>query len=271
MPASSRPDDALAALAGPVGSKATWRRAALAAAAALALLAGVPGSQAPPTPDRPLAPVAGGWTDEPRAASLAATATGSTESGAEGGQAEQFYFVLPDRFANGDPGNDTGGYPGDRLQTGLDPTDKGFYHGGDLKGVLDRLDYIEGLGTTAIWLAPVFKNNPVQGSGADVSAGYHGYWITDFTALDPHFGTEQDLNRLIREAHRRGIKIFLDVITNHTADVIRYAQNQYAYRSKADAPYKDANGRPFDDRAYAAGDRGFPPVNAFPGWRPARS
>ena len=181
MPASSRPDDALAALAGPVGSKATWRRAALAAAAALALLAGVPGSQAPPTPDRPLAPVAGGWTDEPSAASLAATATGSTESGAEGGQAELFYFVLPDRFANADPGNDTGGYPGDRLQTGLDPTDKGFYHGGDLKGVLDRLDYIEGLGTTAIWLAPVFKNNPVQGSGADVSAGYHGYWITHFT------------------------------------------------------------------------------------------
>ena len=241
----------------PVANK-TWRRAALAAAAALALLAGAPGSQAPPTADRPLAPVAGGWADEPSAASLAAVAAAKDDTG----RAEQFYFVLPDRFANGDPGNDTGGYPGDRLQTGLDPTDKGFYHGGDLKGVLDRLDYIEGLGTTAIWLAPVFKNNPVQGSGADVSAGYHGYWITDFTALDPHFGTEQDLNRLIREAHRRGIKIFLDVITNHTADVIRYAQNQYTYRSKADAPYKDANGRPFDDRAYAKGDRGFPPVNA---------
>ena len=83
-----------------------------------------------------------------------------------------------------------------------------------------RLDYIAGLGTTAIWLAPIFKNQPVQGSGSDVSAGYHGYWITDFTRVDPHFGTEADLKDLVDRAHRRGIKVFLDVITNHTADVI---------------------------------------------------
>ena len=67
---------------------------------------------------------------------------------------EQFYFVMADRFANGDPTNDTGGLAGGRLDHGFDPTDKGFFHGGDLAGLLDRLDYIEGLGTTAIWLTP---------------------------------------------------------------------------------------------------------------------
>ena len=71
---------------------------------------------------------------------------------------EVVYFVLPDRFENGDPRNDRGGLKGDRLQTGYDPAAKGFYHGGDLKGLTARLDYIQGLGATAIWFAPVFKN-----------------------------------------------------------------------------------------------------------------
>ena len=167
-----------------------------------------------------------GPTSPPTAALAAA--------GAPRRKAEQFYFVLPDRFANGDTGNDRGGLTGDRLSTGYDPTDKGFYHGGDLKGLIDKLDYIQGLGTTAIWLAPVFKNRPVQGSGADASAGYHGYWITDFTQVDPHFGTNDDLKRLVDAAHQRGMKIFLDVIANHTADVIDYAENQYAYLRQGD-------------------------------------
>jgi pullulanase-type alpha-1,6-glucosidase len=230
------------------------RRLALASLLALALLATAPGST-PPPPDVASAPDAlGQWSSEPSSASLAKA------GGARRG--EQFYFVLPDRFANGDPGNDRGKLPGDRLSTGYDPADKGFYHGGDLEGVIDRLDYIQNLGTTAIWLAPVFKNRPVQGSGADVSAGYHGYWITDFTEIDPHFGTKDDLKRLVRLAHQRGIKVYFDVITNHTADVIRFAQNQYGYRNKADHPYRDAAGRPFDDRDFADGTRGFPAVNA---------
>ncbi|WP_250037170.1 pullulanase-type alpha-1,6-glucosidase [Paractinoplanes maris] len=161
---------------------------------------------------------------------------------------EQFYFVLPDRFANGTKANDRGGLSGDRLATGLDPADKGFYHGGDLAGVIDKLDYIQGLGTTAIWLAPVFKNRPVQGTGDDVSAGYHGYWITDFTQVDPHFGTNDELKKLVRLAHQRGLKVYLDIIANHTADVIRYAEAKNDYMDKATSPYKDAQGRPFDDR-----------------------
>jgi glycosidase len=71
---------------------------------------------------------------------------------------EVIYFVMPDRFENGDPSNDRGGLTGDRLKTGFDPASKGFYHGGDLKGLTNRLDYIQGLGATAVWLTPIFKN-----------------------------------------------------------------------------------------------------------------
>ncbi|MFF7636413.1 pullulanase-type alpha-1,6-glucosidase [Kitasatospora sp. NPDC008050] len=164
---------------------------------------------------------------------------------------EQYYFVLPDRFANGDTGNDTGGITGGRMDNGFDPTDKGFYHGGDLKGLIGKLDYIKKLGTTAIWMAPIFKNKPVQGTGDAASAGYHGYWITDFTQVDPHFGTNAELKQLIDKAHTMGMKVFFDVITNHTADVIDYAQGSEDYRSTGAYPTLDADGRPVDTTATA--------------------
>ncbi|MGA8980362.1 MAG: alpha-amylase family glycosyl hydrolase, partial [Pedococcus sp.] len=179
---------------------------------------------------------------------------------------ERYYFVMADRFANGDKGNDLGGLTGDRLATGYDPTDKGFYHGGDLKGIQGKLDYIKGLGTTAIWLTPSFKNKPVQGSPGNESAGYHGYWITDFTQVDPHLGSNADLKALIAAAHSKGMKVFFDIITNHTADVISNQEKQYTYRDKTAFPYKDADGTVFDDRAYA-GKPGFPtmdPKTSFP-------
>lgn len=175
---------------------------------------------------------------------------------------DQFYFVMPDRFANGDTSNDEGGLTGSRLSTGYDPTDKGFYQGGDLKGLTKRLDYIKGLGTTAIWMAPIFKNQPVQGTGKDASAGYHGYWITDFTRVDPHFGTNKDLETLISKAHAKGMKVFFDVITNHTADVVDYEEKSYGYLSKGAFPYLTKDGKPFDDADYADGRHGFPSVDA---------
>ncbi|MDQ2624121.1 MAG: alpha-amylase family glycosyl hydrolase, partial [Actinomycetota bacterium] len=165
-----------------------------------------------------------------------------TEPVRQAGDGETFYFVMTDRFANGDGSNDTGGIAGDRLDHGFDPTDKGFYHGGDLAGLHANLDYIEGLGTTAIWLTPSFLNRPVQGTGAAASAGYHGYWITDFTQIDPHLGTNAELEALIADAHDRGIKVYFDIITNHTADVIDYAEGQYSYIDKATDPYRDASG-----------------------------
>jgi len=179
----------------------------------------------------------------------------------QAGDGEQFYFVMTDRFANGDPSNDTGGLDGDRLVTGLDPTDKGFYHGGDLAGLHANLDYVEGLGATAIWLTPSFLNRPVQGTGADASAGYHGYWITDFTQIDPHLGTNAELEALVADAHDRGIKVYFDIITNHTADVIDYAEGTYGYIDQATSPYRDANGDTFDPGDFA-GTGAFPDLDA---------
>lgn len=152
---------------------------------------------------------------------------------------ETIYFVLPDRFENGDTANDRGGLTGDRMRTGFDPTHKGFYHGGDLKGLTARLGYIQGLGATAIWLGPVFKNKPVQGAPGQESAGYHGYWVTDFTRVDPHLGTDADFKALVDAAHARGMKVYMDIITNHSADVIHYAEcpgRACDYRSRADYP-----------------------------------
>jgi alpha-amylase len=204
--------------------------------------------------------------------SVLAVGLGVVPAGAERGAAarhslrgpvtdENFYFVMADRFENGDTGNDLGGLPNDPLVSGFDPTRKGFYNGGDLKGLRSRLDYIQGLGTTSIWLTPSFKNKAVQLEDGP-SAGYHGYWITDFTQIDPHLGTNDDLGALIDDAHRRGMKVYFDIITNHTADVISYAEGaRKSYTSKDVAPYTTATGEVFDDRDYAGKSR-FPALDA---------
>ena len=88
---------------------------------------------------------------------------------------ETLYFVLTDRFYNSDSSNDKGGLGGNRLEHGYDPFDKGFFHGGDLKGLEAKLDYIKDLGATAIWLAPIFTNKVVQGPKGMESSAYHGY------------------------------------------------------------------------------------------------
>ncbi|MDE0933575.1 MAG: alpha-amylase family glycosyl hydrolase, partial [Novosphingopyxis baekryungensis] len=131
-------------------------------------------------------------------------------------EAEIVYFVLPDRFENGNRANDRGGLNGDRLTTGFDPAAKGFFHGGDLAGLTDRLDYLQGLGITAIWFSPIFQNKAVQGPKGGESAGYHGYWITDFTRPDRHFGSPADFQTFVNAAHARGMKVYMDIITNHT-------------------------------------------------------
>jgi len=181
------------------------------------------------------------------------------------GSDEQFYFVMTDRFDDGDEANNTAGLGDDPLVSGFDPTDKGFFNGGDIAGLRSRLDYIEGLGTSAIWLTPSFKNRPVQGKGENASAGYHGYWITDFTQIDPHLGTNAELESLIADAHERDIKVYFDIITNHTADVIDYEEQQYSYIDKATSPYTTAAGEPFDPADYA-GTGEFPALDqtSFP-------
>ena len=152
------------------------------------------------------------------------------------------------------------GSRGTRLQHGFDPTNKGFYKGGDLRGLLDRIDYIQDLGTTSIWLTPSFKNKAVQLEDGP-SAGYHGYWVTDFTQIDPHLGTNAELAALVDAAHARGMKVYFDIITNHTADVIGYEEGaRTAYVPKDVEPYRTASGTPFDDRDYAGTDT-FPPLD----------
>jgi glycosidase len=177
---------------------------------------------------------------------LAAAATSAPDYRARLPQDEVIYFVLPDRFENGDPSNDRGGLPGDRLATGFDPAHKGFFHGGDLKGLASRLDYIKGLGATTVWLTPIFTNKAVQGPKGQESAGYHGYWITDFTHVDPHLGNDRDFKAFVEAAHLKGLKVYMDIVVNHTADVIQYAECKNSlecpYRSIADYPYQRRGG-----------------------------
>lgn len=185
-------------------------------------------------------------------ASAPALATPAPAARPAGG--ESIYFVLPDRFANGDAGNDTGGLTGGRLQTGFDPADKGFYHGGDIKGLIGQLDYIKGMGFTAVWVGPVFKNKAVQGAPGQESAGYHGYWITDFTQVDPHFGTNAEFAALVGAAHARGLKVYMDIVVNHTADVIQYRE----VPAGTAAPYRDRANYPYGRK----GGLGGPAINA---------
>jgi glycosidase len=135
-------------------------------------------------------------------------------------QDEVFYFVLPDRFHNGKKYNDMGDKNRPISYGGLDPDSKWAFHGGDIAGLETKLDYIEGMGVTAIWMTPLLRNRAIQPDGF----GHHGYWVVDFTEIDPHFGSNDDLKSLIAEAHKRDIKIFFDIITNHTADVIKYEE-----------------------------------------------
>ncbi len=131
------------------------------------------------------------------------------------------YFAIVDRFADGDRDND-----GD-----VDLTSKSTFHGGDLKGLTQNLDEIASLGVTALWITPVVKNIPGFVSGAGFPDwGYHGYWADDFNKLDPRFGTEEDLKALVEAAHRRGIRVLLDVVYNHAGYNTQYLRNSRTRR-----------------------------------------
>lgn len=132
-------------------------------------------------------------------------------------QDEIIYHVMLDRFTNGDSSNDDG-EPGTLYSGNLDPTQLHYYHGGDLKGVQDRLDYLAGMGITALWLSPVYKGI----ASVDGLPNYHGYMISDFLSVDPHLGGDQALHDLVDAAHARGIKIFLDAVMSQTTNAITY-------------------------------------------------
>lgn len=137
---------------------------------------------------------------------------------------EVLYFVLLDRFADGDPSNNRG----------VDRRNPGGWHGGDLKGLTQQLDELKDLGVTALWINPVqlqqARGMPAQAPGTPsfTHEGFHGYWIHDFEQLDPHFGTEADLKSLVAQAHRRGIKVLLDVVVNHAGYTSSYTGRKTA-------------------------------------------
>lgn len=127
---------------------------------------------------------------------------------------DQFiYFLLVDRF---DDNKQHKPYGTASAAHGRDAKEGGQFQGGNIKGVIRRLDYIRGLGCTAIWLSPIFKNR------VDLKDSYHGYGVQDFLEVDPRFGTFEDLRELTREAHARGMYVIQDVIFNHTGDVWGY-------------------------------------------------
>jgi glycosidase len=123
------------------------------------------------------------------------------------------YLLMPDRFANGDPANDA--FPGLR-DPAADRTNKFARHGGDLKGVEDRLDYFSRLGVTTLWFTPVTENDmPRMREGNWDMAGYHGYWFTDHYAVDRRLGGNTAYRSLVDKAHAKGLKIIQDAIYNH--------------------------------------------------------
>ncbi len=143
-------------------------------------------------------------------------------AGAADWSREVLYFVLIDRFADGDATNNRG----------VDRRNPGGWHGGDLKGLTAQLDELRDLGVTALWINPVqlqqARGMPAQAPGAPafVHEPFHGYWIHDFEAIEPRFGAADDLKRLVDEARARGIKVLLDVVYNHTGYTSKYADRR---------------------------------------------
>ncbi|GAA5218736.1 alpha-amylase [Corallincola platygyrae] len=125
------------------------------------------------------------------------------------------YFVLTDRFENGDPSNDNS-YG--RQKDGKDEI--GTFHGGDLKGLTAKLDYLDELGVNAIWLsAPYEQIHGWVGGGirGDFKHyAYHGYYVLDYTKVDANMGTEEEFRTFVDEAHKRGIRVVMDIVMNHT-------------------------------------------------------
>jgi len=143
-------------------------------------------------------------TEGSAAASEAAAGTGSAEGMPGPGNTrpginenDLIYFVLTDRFYDGDTSNNEG----------ADKNDPSGYHGGDFQGIIDKLDYIKDLGFTTIWISPVVKNQ---------IRGYHGYWAIDFYKTNEHFGDMAKLKELVNTAHSKGIKVMFDFVVNHT-------------------------------------------------------
>ncbi|MDB2462538.1 cyclomaltodextrinase N-terminal domain-containing protein, partial [Algibacter sp.] len=133
---------------------------------------------------------------------------------------DAIYLITPDRFANGDPSNDI---DKDLLEKTIDRTDDYARHGGDIRGMIDHLDYIFDMGFTTVWPSPLLMNDMEVGS-------YHGYAITDFYKMDPRFGTLEEYKELALEISKRGMKLVMGQVANHCG---------IGHWWMADLPFKD--------------------------------
>ena len=148
--------------------------------------------------------------------------------------ADVLYLIMPDRFARGSKTTEKDIAAAQKLLDfkTVDARDKpNARHGGNIAGIEEHLDYLDSLGITAIWVCPVLENDMPGGS-------YHGYATTDYYRIDPRFGTNEDWNRLIAEAHKRGLKVVMDMIFNHSGS---------EHPWMADSPSKDWYNNPDGD------------------------
>ncbi|HMK08813.1 MAG TPA: glycoside hydrolase family 13 protein [Anaerolineales bacterium] len=160
-----------------------------------------------------------------------------------------FYQIFPDRFANGDPAND----PADVQPWGSPPTNTGF-QGGDLRGIADRLDYLTDLGVTAIWLNPIFA-----------AGSNHRYNTADFRAIDDRLGSDADFTRLVDEVHRRGMRLLLDGVFNHTG------RGYFAFRDLLDRGEESAYRDWYHVRHFPLDAFGDEPAENYLAWWNIRS
>ncbi|MEY3856143.1 MAG: hypothetical protein RJA45_613, partial [Actinomycetota bacterium] len=156
---------------------------------------------------------------------------------------DNIYFVLTDRYQNGNSANDRKGLSGSRDVTAFDPASTAYYHGGDFAGLTDGcttgngIQRLKDMGFSAVWITPPFKQRYVQ-SG---SAAYHGYWITDFTDIDPHLGTKAEFASFVQCVHSQGMKVVLDIVVNHTGDVNYYTNGNYNFGAVRTAAVSSAD------------------------------
>ncbi|HEX5669647.1 MAG TPA: alpha-amylase family glycosyl hydrolase [Chitinophagaceae bacterium] len=123
------------------------------------------------------------------------------------------YLIMPDRFSNGDPSNDVVKSTRENLHDRKNPFAR---HGGDIKGVENKLDYLKDLGVTSVWLTPVLENDmPLMNEWGNQVAGYHGYWFTDHYNVDPRLGGNAAYKQMIEAAHNKGMKVIQDAVYNH--------------------------------------------------------
>jgi len=147
---------------------------------------------------------------------------------------DAIYLLMPDRFADGDAANDNlpqYGRPADRKSAGA-------YHGGDLKGIQDRLPYLKDLGVTAVWVTPITKNSA---TGQNPGGAYHGYSASDFYDVEPRYGTLAEFKQLVDATHAAGMKFVLDQVANHSGNRIPWVGD---WPDPTWVHYQDQNPRP---------------------------